>query len=46
MSGPFLYPYGNFPLTDNGESLWSDALQDWMISRYKRNTGFPRTYGI
>ena len=35
MSGPFLYPYGNFPRTDNGESLWSDALQDWMIPRYK-----------
>ncbi len=35
MSGPFLYPYGVFPLTDNGESLWSDALQDWMKPRYE-----------
>jgi sugar phosphate isomerase/epimerase len=34
MSGPFLYPYGAFPITDSGESLWSDALQDWMKSRY------------
>ena len=35
MSGPFLYPYGVFPLTDDGEPLWSDALQDWMKPRYE-----------
>ena len=34
MSGPFLYPYGVFPLTDLGEPIWSDALQDWMAARY------------
>ncbi|QKK26606.1 sugar phosphate isomerase/epimerase family protein [Rhizobium hidalgonense] len=34
MSGPFLYPYGIFPLTDDGEEIWSDALQDWMKPRY------------
>lgn len=34
MSGPFIYPYGVFPLTDLGEPLWSDALQDWMKQRY------------
>ena len=34
MSGPFLYPYGVFPVTDAGEPLWSDALQDWMKPRY------------
>lgn len=34
MSGPFLYPYGVFPLTDSGEPIWSDALQDWMTPRY------------
>jgi sugar phosphate isomerase/epimerase len=34
MSGPFLYPYGAFPLTDLGEPIWSDALQDWMKPRY------------
>jgi sugar phosphate isomerase/epimerase len=34
MSGPFLYPYGAFPLTDAGEPIWSDALQDWMEPRY------------
>jgi sugar phosphate isomerase/epimerase/glyoxylase-like metal-dependent hydrolase (beta-lactamase superfamily II) len=35
MSGPFLYPYGAYPLSDEGEPLWSDALQDWMASRYR-----------
>ncbi|WP_035851440.1 sugar phosphate isomerase/epimerase family protein [Kitasatospora azatica] len=34
MSGPFLYPYGVFPVTDAGAPMWSDALQDWMKSRY------------
>jgi sugar phosphate isomerase/epimerase len=34
MSGPFLYPYGVFPLTDLDEPIWSDALQDWMKPRY------------
>lgn len=34
MSGPFLYPYGAFPVTDDGEPIWSDALQDWMAQRY------------
>lgn len=34
MSGPFLYPYGVFPVTDSNEPIWSDALQDWMKSRY------------
>ncbi len=34
MSGPFLYPYGAFPLTDLGDAIWSDALQDWMNARY------------
>lgn len=35
MSGPFLYPYGVFPVDDNDEPIWSDALQDWMTPRYK-----------
>lgn len=34
MSGPFLYPYGVFPVTDGDEPLWSDDLQDWMKPRY------------
>ncbi len=35
MSGPFLYPYGVFPVTDLGEPIWSDALQDWMRPRFQ-----------
>lgn len=35
MSGPFIYPYGVFPLSDLGEPMWSDALQDWMKQRYR-----------
>jgi sugar phosphate isomerase/epimerase len=34
MSGPFLYPYGVFPISESGEPIWSDALQDWMKPRY------------
>ncbi|WP_345560309.1 sugar phosphate isomerase/epimerase family protein [Streptomyces plumbiresistens] len=34
MSGPFISPYGVFPLTDTDEPIWSDALQDWMKPRY------------
>lgn len=35
MSGPFIYPYGAFPLTDLGEPMWSDTLLNWMEGRYK-----------
>lgn len=35
MSGPFIYPYGVFPLTDLDVPMWSDALLDWMKSRYE-----------
>ncbi|WP_330241880.1 sugar phosphate isomerase/epimerase family protein [Streptomyces sp. NBC_00525] len=33
MAGPVLFPYNVFP-TVNGETLWSDALQDWLRPRY------------
>ncbi|MEU8887921.1 TIM barrel protein [Streptomyces sp. NPDC048442] len=39
MSGPFLYPYGVFPLTDDGEPLWSDALQEWIKPRFQAARG-------
>lgn len=35
MSGPFVYPYGVFPVTDDGEPIWSDALQDWIAPRFR-----------
>lgn len=34
MSGPFIYPYGAFPLDDAGRGIWSDALLVWMKQRY------------
>ena len=34
MAGPFLFPYGVFPVTDAGDPLWSDTLQDWLAKRY------------
>ncbi|GGR54998.1 MULTISPECIES: sugar phosphate isomerase/epimerase family protein [Streptomyces] len=33
MAGPVLFPYNVFPAV-NGETLWSDALQDWLRPRY------------
>src|SRR3981081_1159771 len=34
MSGPFLYPYGVFPLTDSGAQIWRASLRDWVKDRY------------
>jgi sugar phosphate isomerase/epimerase len=36
MAGPIVFPYSVFPLTEMGDSLWSDALQAWLISGYSR----------
>ncbi len=35
MAGPLALPYGIFPVTDIGEQIWSDTLQDWVVSRYQ-----------
>ncbi|HEV3382003.1 MAG TPA: sugar phosphate isomerase/epimerase family protein [Trebonia sp.] len=35
MAGPVLFPYNVFPVTDLGDPLWSDALQDWLEPRYR-----------
>lgn len=34
MAGPIVLPYGDFPTTDGGQ-IWSDKLQDWVVSRYR-----------
>ena len=39
MSGPFLYPYGAFPTTDDGAGIWSDALRDWIVPRFEAAQG-------
>jgi D-psicose/D-tagatose/L-ribulose 3-epimerase len=36
MAGPIIFPYNVFPLTDFGEPIWSDALQEWAVARYGR----------
>jgi sugar phosphate isomerase/epimerase len=33
MAGPIIFPYNVFPLTDYGEPIWSDALQEWAAER-------------
>jgi sugar phosphate isomerase/epimerase len=35
MAGPMIFPYNVFPLTDAGEPIWSDALQEWAAERYR-----------
>ncbi|MBB3265165.1 sugar phosphate isomerase/epimerase [Azospirillum sp. OGB3] len=35
MAGPFVFPYGVFPTTDDGDPIWSDALQEWLKPRYE-----------
>jgi len=35
MAGPIVLPYGVFPTTDSNVPLWSDALQDWLVARYR-----------
>lgn len=34
MAGPLIFPYNVFPLTDAGDPIWSDALQDWAAEHY------------
>jgi D-psicose/D-tagatose/L-ribulose 3-epimerase len=34
MAGPMIFPYNVFPLTDAGEPIWCDALQEWAAEGY------------
>jgi sugar phosphate isomerase/epimerase len=34
MAGPIVFPYGAFPTDANG-AIWSDALQEWVVPRYR-----------
>jgi len=36
LAGPIVYPYNVYPLTDAGQSMWSDELQSWLTSGYRR----------
>jgi D-psicose/D-tagatose/L-ribulose 3-epimerase len=35
MAGPVILPYGEFPTTDFNQPVWSDALQDSLVARYR-----------
>jgi D-psicose/D-tagatose/L-ribulose 3-epimerase len=35
MAGPIVFPYNAFPKTAGGAGIWSDALGDWMVARYR-----------
>ena len=35
MAGPIVLPYGVFPTTDANQAIWSDALQEWLVPRYR-----------
>jgi sugar phosphate isomerase/epimerase len=35
MAGPIIFPYNIFPTTDTNEAIWSDALQEWVVPRYR-----------
>ena len=36
MAGPIVCPYGAYPTTGWGQTIWSDRLQDWAESRIAR----------
>lgn len=35
MAGPIVLPYGVYPMNDASETIWSDALGEWLIPRYQ-----------
>ncbi|HUN32883.1 MAG TPA: sugar phosphate isomerase/epimerase family protein [Trebonia sp.] len=34
MAGPIIFPYNVFPVSGDGQPIWSDALQDWARPGY------------
>jgi sugar phosphate isomerase/epimerase len=39
MAGPMIFPYGVYPVTDAGQPIWSDALQEWARPGYRHARG-------
>jgi sugar phosphate isomerase/epimerase len=39
MAGPVIFPYNVYPVTEDGQPIWSDALQDWVKPGYARARG-------
>ena len=40
MASPVIFPYYVYPVTENGQPIWSDALQEWV------KPGYARAHGI
>jgi D-psicose/D-tagatose/L-ribulose 3-epimerase len=36
MAGPVIFPYNVYPEADDGQPIWSDALQEWVKPGYER----------
>jgi D-psicose/D-tagatose/L-ribulose 3-epimerase len=45
MAGPVIFPYNVYPLTEDGQPVWSDALQDWARPGYARAQGIISELG-
>jgi D-psicose/D-tagatose/L-ribulose 3-epimerase len=45
MAGPVIFPYNVYPVTEDGRSIWSDALQDWVRPGYERARGIIEQLG-
>jgi D-psicose/D-tagatose/L-ribulose 3-epimerase len=45
MAGPTILPYGVFPTTDANQAIWSDALQEWLVPRYRDAKAIFETLG-
>jgi D-psicose/D-tagatose/L-ribulose 3-epimerase len=39
MAGPVIFPYNVYPVTEDGQPIWSDALQEWVKPGYARAQG-------
>jgi D-psicose/D-tagatose/L-ribulose 3-epimerase len=53
MAGPIVCPYNAYPVTEFGDPIWSDVLQDWTRSRYENAQpvieqlgGYAETKGV
>ena len=45
MAGPVIFPYNVYPVTEDGQPVWSDALQDWVKPGYARARGIISELG-
>lgn len=45
MAGPVIFPYNVHPVTEDGQPVWSDALQDWVKPGYARAQGIISELG-